>query len=127
MPATQPAPTATNDAPATKLAKDPEASALAVAARDIARAAGLKSAYTPGEARGVLDHLAVETARGTLVISKDGGEPVRAKLATLRAFLAGEKNDDTRAVAKVMSALAADLPGTVYGRKIAAFLLAASA
>lgn len=107
--------------------KDPEAAALAAAAQKLARAAGLKSAYTSGEGRGVIDRLTVEKARGMLTISKDGGKPVRVKVATLRALLAGDRTDDIRAAAKVMADLARDLPGTLYGKKMSAFLLARSA
>src|SRR4051812_39225075 len=119
MPATATA-TATK---ATRTPKDPEGADLAAAARELARAAGLKSAYTPGEARGVIDHLAVVRKRGVLVISKDGGEPVRVKVATLRALLAGEKDADARAAAKVMGDLSRGMPGTLYCRKLGAFLI----
>jgi len=123
MPATK----TTTAPPAVRQPKDPEAAALAAAARDLARAAGLKSAYTPAEARGVLDHVTVEKApRGVLVLARDGVEPQRMRVSVLRAFISGEKTDDTRAAAKVMAELARDLPGTVYGRKMAAFLLAAA-
>ena len=119
--------TATTDAPTTRQPKDPEATALAAAARDLARAAGLKSGYTSGEGREVLNRFTVEKARGVLVITKDAGEPKRIKLAVLRAFLAGEKGDDTRKAAKLMAELARDLKGMLYGRKLAAFLIARAA
>src|SRR4051812_37977983 len=92
MPATKTTTAATTDAPAEKKVRtprDPEASELAAAAQALARANGLKSNYGPLEARGVLDRLAVERVRGAVVISKDGGEPVRVKLAALRAVVAG--------------------------------------
>jgi hypothetical protein len=115
------------DAPAVRQPKDAKAAELATAARDLARAAGLKSAYTSGEGREVLDRFTVERARGALVIAKDSGEPVRVKLTVLRAFVAGEKDDDTRAAAKVMAELARDLKGMLYGRKLACFLIARAA
>ena len=128
MPATTTATTDTTAAaPATRQPKDPEAAALATAARDIARAAGLKSAYSSGEGREVLDRFTVERTRGVLAITKDGGEPQKIKLTVLRAFVAGEKDDDTRDAAKLMAELAQGMKGMLYGRKIAAFLVAASA
>lgn len=124
MPATK---TAATDATVKRQPKDPEASAFASAAQDLARRHGLKSAYLASEARGVLDRLTIEKARGALAIAKDGGEPVRVKLATLRALLAGDKTEDTTAARKVMTELARDMPGTVYARKITVFVLAAAA
>lgn len=124
MPATA---TATTDAAAPRQPKDPEAAALAAAARNLARAAGLKSGYTSGEGREVLNRFTVEKARGVLVITKNDGEPQRVKLAVLRAFLAGEKTADTRQTAKLMAELARDLKGMLYGRKLAAFLIAHAA
>ena len=108
--------TTTTAAKAARAPKDPEGAALAAAALKLARTAGLKSAYTPAEGRGVIDHMAIERKRGMLAISKDGGEPVRVKVATLRALLAGEKDDDTRATAKVMAEFSRGMPGTVHGK-----------
>jgi hypothetical protein len=121
MPATKTAPKV-----ATRKA-DPEAAALADAARELARAAGLKSAYTAGEGREVLDRFTVDKARGALAISKDTADPVRIKADVLRAFVAGEKTDDTPAVAKQMAELASGTKGMLYGRKLGAFLLARAA
>ena len=43
------------------------------------------------------------------------------RVTALKAFVAGEKDADTTAL---MRTLSAGLPGTMYGRKTAAFLLA---
>jgi hypothetical protein len=120
----------TADAPAKKERKhkDPEAHALATAAREAARAAGLKSQYTSGEGREVLDRFTVTKApRGVLVITKDGGEPQRVKASVLKALIAGEKNDDTKAAAKLMAELARGAKSMLYGRKLAIYLIAAAA
>jgi hypothetical protein len=123
MPATV---TTTTDAPA-RTTKDPDATALAAAARDLARAAGLKSAYTSGEGREVLDRFTVERNRGTPVITKDGGDLQRIKLTVLRGFVAGEKDDDSRVAAKLTAALARELKGMLYGRRLACFLITRAA
>ena len=104
-----------------------DAAALADAAQALARAAGLKSAYSVGEARGVLDAFTVTKARGVLTITR-GDEKHRVKVADLKAVIAKERGDDedVRAASKAMTALSHDLPGTVYARKIACFLLALS-
>jgi hypothetical protein len=106
---------------------DPDAAALATAARELARAVGLKSAYTAGEAAEVLARFNVAQARGVLVIAKDSGEPVRVRASVLKAFVAGERTDDTRAAAKVMADLAKDAKSMLYGRKLAAYLVARAA
>lgn len=125
MPATT-APT--EAAPVTRQPKDPEATALATAAQDLARSHGLKSKYTSGEARGVIDAFTVTRARGTLTITR-ADEQHRVKAAALKALLAGERRDedDVRAAAALMRDLSRGLPGTMYGRKTAAFLLALAA
>jgi hypothetical protein len=112
-------------AKATK-AKDEQAIALAAAARDLARASGLTSAYGAGEAREIINRFDVTRARGVLTIVKDGGEPQKIKAAVLSAFIAGEKNDATREAAKLMAALSGDLKGMLYGRKSACFIAAAA-
>lgn len=103
--------------------KDPDAVTLATAARELARSAGLKSAYTSGEGREVLNRFALKRARGFLTVTKDGGEAQRVRVSEVRAFLQGEGNQE---VADLMAALAKDTKGTLYGRKLAAFLLAAA-
>ena len=120
--------------PATKTAAkvttrkaDPDAAALADAARELARKHGLKSAYSVGEGREVLDRFTVERARGVLVITKDGADPARIKASVLRAFVAGEKTDDTPKTAKQMAELASGTRGMLYGRKLGAFLIARAA
>jgi len=119
----------TDVTPATRQPKDPEATALATAARDIARTAGLKSAYTSGEGREVIDRFTVEKARGVLVIAKDNGEPQRIKASVVKAFVAGERkgDDDTKQAAKLMAELAKDAKSMLYGRKLACYLLARAA
>ena len=107
-------------------AKDEQAIALAAAARDLARAAGLKSAYSAGEARGVLDAMTVAKARGVLTVTRDS-ESHRIKVAALKALLDGEKGVALAEAAKLMRTLSVGLPGTMYGRKTAAFVLALSA
>ena len=95
MPATKTITVAGTENKAAKTPKDRQGAALAAAARDIARAAGLKSGYTSGEGREVLNRFTVERARGVLVIAKDSGEPQRIKASVLRRFVAGEKTNDT--------------------------------
>src|SRR5262249_4369904 len=101
---------------------DPDAAELADAARKIARDAGLKSAYLVSEARGVLDAFTVTKTRGALAISR-GDEKHRVKVADLKSVIAKERGDeqDVKDAAKAMTALSHDLPGTMYGRKTAAF------
>jgi hypothetical protein len=131
MPANTPAAEATTEATATRAPKtprDPEGTALAAAAQELARGAGLTSRYSSGEARGVLDAFTVTKARGLLTVTRDGDQH-RVKVATLKALLANERRDEdeVRDAAKLMTALSKGLPGTVYSRKLAAFLLARAA
>jgi hypothetical protein len=107
---------------------DPDAAKLATAAKEIARAAGLKSAYLPLEAREVMDHLSVTKARGALLITRDGGEPVRIKTAVLQSYIDGASRDEAGVgdAAKAMAEFSRGLEGTLYGRKTAVFITAIS-
>lgn len=106
--------------------QEDEAVTLANAARELARGAGLKSAYSRGEARGVLDNITITNNRGTLTLKRDDVE-FKVKTAALKAYLAGEgkDTDDVKAAAQAMKVLSHELPGTVYGRKLSCFILAA--
>src|SRR4051794_3562697 len=114
--------------PKSRTPRDPEGSALATVAQELARGAGLKSRYTSGEGRGVLDAFTVTKARGVLTVTR-GDDTHRVKAAALKALVAGERKDDdeVKAAAALMRDLSRDLPGTMYGRKTAAFLLARAA
>jgi hypothetical protein len=95
-----------------------KASALAKAAQEIARAAGLKSAYLPSDANAFMAEFTVARSGPTVTLTRKGQEPVALKYAALKTFVAKEEAE----VAKVMRGLCS---GTrVYGRKAACLALA---
>lgn len=124
-------PTMTASNPASSRRRQPSASAteLAQRARDIAREAGLTSAYSSGEASEVLSRFKVERARGgVLLISKGRSrvEPHRVRTSVLRSYVDGASRDDAAVgeVAALMRELGRGVKTMLYGRKLGAFLLA---
>lgn len=100
---------------------------LAKAATAIARAAGLTSRYSKGEAAGLREHVEITKGqRGKLTLKRSGSEWT-VTTAALKKFVANEAKDDedVKTAAKAMKDISIGLPGMMYGRKTAIFILAA--
>ena len=119
------APTTTVEAPAAEHAtpaKPPrEGAELAKAAQATARAVGLTSRYSSGEAAGI-EHAMTITKQRAVIVVTGGGQETRVKASALKAYVKGTKDEATKPVAKAMAELSKGLPGTVYGRKTAIFI-----
>lgn len=121
--------TAPNGAPSRRRQTSSGAKELAARAKDIAREAGLTSAYSSGEAAEVISRFRVERAPGgVLLISKGRSrvEPYRVRASVLRKYVNGASRDDAAVseVAALMRELGHGLKTMLYGRKLGAFLLA---
>lgn len=115
--------------PSTRRHASASSTELAQRARDIAREAGLTSAYSSGEAHEVISRFKVERAPGgVLLVSKGRSrvEPHRVRTSVLRSYVNGASREDAAVaeVATLMRELGRGLKTMLYGRKLGAFLLA---
>lgn len=100
-------------------AAEERAARLAREAQEIARAAGLKSAYLRQDAEAFLKEFRVSRSGQTVQIERKGKESVECKLSALKRFVAKGGEPE---IAKAMRTICGD--SRLYGKKAGAFVLA---